>query len=410
MDAQAKLELLSNNMHLEPAEERRIDLPPSAHQLAPCGHSPADLKSAVDQVQSGKESSLETRKNSLGIHNAVMPGGKHIALLKTLLTSACERDCYYCPFRAGRDFRRATFKPDEMARTFIDLNRANIAEGLFLSSGIAGGGVRTQDRLLDTADILRNKLHYRGYLHLKIMPGAERDQVERAMQLADRVSINLEAPNTRRLVDLAPHKVFIEELLRPLQWAEEIRKTKPARLGWNGHWPSLSTQFVVGAVGENDLEILSTTAYLTRQLHLARAYFSAFTPVPDTPLENKPAENPWREHRLYQTSFLLRDYGFDLEDMPFMPNGYLPLDVDPKVAWAKQNLSESPIEINRADRRELLRVPGIGPKGVDAILIARRKGKLRDLKDLKSIGVIVARAAPFVLLDGRRPMQQLSLW
>src|SRR3972149_9191437 len=130
-----------------------------------------------------------------------MPGGKRIALLKTLLTSACERDCFYCPFRARRNYRRATFKPEEMASVFAQMNRAGIAEGLFLSSGIAGGGVRTQDRLLDSIDILRNKFRYRGYLHLKIMPGTERDQVERAMQLADRVSITLEAPNTRRLAD-----------------------------------------------------------------------------------------------------------------------------------------------------------------------------------------------------------------
>ncbi len=130
----------------------------------------------------------------------------------------------------------------------------------------------------------------------------------------------------------------------------------------------------------------------------------------DTPLENHAPENPWREHRLYQSSFLLRDYGFDLEDLPFQPNGFLPLDVDPKIAWAKQNLLDQPIELNRADRRELLRVPGIGPQGVDAILRARRQSTLRDLKDLKPLGVLVARAAPFVLLNGRRPSWQLSLW
>ncbi len=128
-----------------------------------------------------------------------MPGGKTIALLKTMLTSACERDCYYCPFRAGRDFRRATFKPDEMAKTFNELQRARMAEGLFLSSGIAGGGVRTQDKLIDTIDVLRHNLNYRGYVHLKIMPGTERDQVYRAMQLSDRISINLEAPNSAPL-------------------------------------------------------------------------------------------------------------------------------------------------------------------------------------------------------------------
>lgn len=415
MDTEAKLGLISDQMTLEPAEEYRptaspIDLPASAYVTAPCGSSPADLSSAYANVQASNDQSLTAKKNSLGIHNAVMPGGKRIALLKTMLTSACERDCFYCPFRAGRNFRRATFKPDEMANTFNDIHRAKLAEGLFLSSGIAGGGVRTQDRLIDTVDILRNKLNYRGYLHLKIMPGLERDQVLRAMQLADRISINLEAPNTERLKNLAPHKIFIEELLRPLQWAEEIRKTESARSSWNGRWPSIATQFVVGAVGESDLEILTTSAYLLQKLHLARTYFSAFNPVCDTPLENTPAENPMREHRLYQTSFLLRDYGFDLEDMPFMPNGFLPLDVDPKIAWARMNLSETPLEVNRADRRELLRVPGIGPKGVEAILSARRKGKLLDLKDLKAIGVIASRAAPFVLLNGKRPILQMSLW
>ncbi len=405
--AAAKLELMAQYVNLEPAEDYR-PAPPSAHRRAPCGSSPAEMAEAV-RTGNGTQSALELKKNSFGIHNAVMPGGKRIALLKTLLTSACERDCYYCPFRAGRDFRRATFKPEEMAKTFNDLQRSRIAEGLFLSSGVAGGGIRTQDRLIDTIDVLRNKLAYRGYVHLKIMPGTERDQVYRAMQLADRISINLEAPNTRRLADLAPHKVFLEELLRPLQWADQIRKTQPAYLGWNGKWPSLTTQFVVGAVGENDLEILSTTAYLTKQLRLARAYFSAFNPVPDTPLENHAPENPWREHRLYQSSFLLRDYGFDLEDMPFTQAGFLPLDIDPKVAWARQNLHD-PIEINQADRRELLRVPGIGPKGVEAILVARRKGTLRDLKDLKPLGILVGRAAPFVLLNGKRPAWQLSLW
>jgi predicted DNA-binding helix-hairpin-helix protein len=162
-------------------------------------------------------------------------------------------------------------------------------------------------------------------------------------------------------------------------------------------------------VGENDLEILSTTSYLIKKLRLARAYFSAFNPVTNTPLENHAPENPWREHRLYQSSFLLRDYGFDLEDMPFTQEGFLPLDVDPKVAWARQNLHD-PIEINRADRRELLRVPGIGPKGAASILVARRQNTLRDLKDLKALGVLVARAAPFVLLNGQRPSWQLSLW
>ncbi len=305
--------------------------------------------------------------------------------------------------------RRATFKPDEMARTFAEMNRAGIAQGLFLSSGVIKGGASTQDRLIDSVEILRRKFDYTGYVHLKIMPGAERDQVLRAMQLADRISVNLEAPNEKRLPALAPHKLFFDELLQRLQWADEIRRSLPAYQGWQGRWPSLVTQFVVGAAGESDLEILSTTAHLYKNLRLARAYFSAFSPVLNTPLENHAPENPWREHRLYQSSFLLRDYDFDLEDLPFTQLGNLPLAVDPKLAWAAANLRETPIELNRADRRTLLRVPGIGLRGAQAILLARRKGTLREMRDLKSLGVLAARAAPFILLDGRRPPQQLSL-
>ncbi len=344
------------------------------------------------------------------IHPAQLPNGKRVKLLKTLLSSACERDCYYCPFRAGRDFRRATFKPQEFAELFMKLNQANFAEGIFLSSGIAAGGANTQNKILDTADILRNRLGFRGYMHLKIMPGAEKGQVERMMQLADRVSVNLEAPNTERLAKLAPHKIFIEELLRPLKWVEEIRQSQPAYKFWNGRYPSTVTQFVAGGSDETDLELLTTTDWLMKSVRLKRAYFSAFHPIRDTPLENKTAVDPLREHRLYQASYLLRDYGFDLEEMPFSQDGNLPLPTDPKMAWAQKNLKEKPLEINKAERRELLRIPGIGPKNADAILQARRTGKLRELTALRKLGVVVARVAPFILLDGKRADTQLAMF
>ncbi|MBI5031709.1 MAG: radical SAM protein [Chloroflexi bacterium] len=404
MDTEAKLALVSDQMHLEPAEETGV----AGRVVAPCGFAPDELRNVVES--GAASSALEAKKNSLGLYDAAMPNGKRMTMLKTLLTSACERDCYYCPFRAKRNYRRATFKPEEMAQAFHQMFDAGMAQGLFLSSGVAGGGVRTQDRLIATAEILRRKLNYTGYLHLKIMPGAEREQVFRAMQLADRISINLEAPNANRLTALAPHKNFAEELLRPLQWVEEIRKSQPARLGWNGRWPSTVTQFVVGAVGENDVEILSTSAYLIQQLRLTRTYYSAFSPVPDTPFDNHAPENPWREHRLYQASFLLRDYQFEMEEMPFNRDGNLPLEVDPKMAWARAHLTEHPTEVNRAERNELLRIPGIGPKGADAILSARRRGHLHDWRDLEKLGIAAARAAPFVLLDGKRPPHQLSLW
>lgn len=383
MESFVRLQMLTSQMELEPAEERRPE--------APACFTPK-------------------QRDEVFIHSAQLPNGQNIKLLKTLLTSACERDCFYCPFRAGRDFRRATFKPEEFASVFMELNRTGVAEGTFLSSGVAGGGVRTQDKLLDTADILRHKHGFRGYIHLKIMPGAEKSQVERAMQLADRVSVNLEAPSTERLARLAPHKQFLDELLHPLKWVDEIRKTQPAYKGWNGRWPSTTTQFVVGGADESDLELLTTTSWLHKNIGLKRAYFSAFNPIVDTPLENKTATDPLREHRLYQASFLLRDYGFDLEELPFVDDGFLPLRTDPKLAWAQLNLSERPLEINRAEKSELLRIPGIGPKGAEAILSARRKGKLRDLSSLRRLGIIPERVAPFVLMDGKRIAKQLALF
>lgn len=393
MDTVEKLKIVATQMHLEPAEEAKSQ---PVLRVAPCGEVLNPLP--------------PRQKEALGIHNAIMPNGKTIPLLKTLQTSACERNCFYCPFRAGRNYRRTTFQPEEMAAVFMQMHRAGMVDGLFLSSGIIKGGVATQDKILATAEILRHTHHFRGYVHLKIMPGAEKAQIERAMQLADRLSVNLEAPNDRRLAALAPLKQFMQELIRPLRVIEEIRRSQPAHLGWKGKWPSTTTQFVVGGGDETDLELLATTHFLTRQLRLARVYFSGFHPIPDTPLENRAAVNPWREHRLYQTSFLFRDYDFDLEEMPFNPDGNLPLDTDPKLAWARQNLAASPVEVNRADRRDLLRVPGIGPRSAASILRARRRGTLHDLHDLRRIGVRTHNMAPFVLLNGKRPLQQLGLF
>jgi predicted DNA-binding helix-hairpin-helix protein len=381
MDAIDKLKLLTDQMTLEPAEDNK-------------GFTPL----------------MEKRKQDICIQPAQMPGGRQILLLKTQLSTACEKNCFYCPFRAGRDFRRATFKPEEFANLFISLVNAKAVEGIFLSSAIAGGGVRTQDQLLATADILRNKYGFRGYIHLKIMPGADKAQVEQAMKLANRLSINLEAPSPERLAMLAPQKIFTEELLLPLRWIDEIRQTTSPHHTWNGLWPSTTTQFVAGGADESDTELLSTTSWLMKNVRLRRAYFSAFNPIRDTPLENKQATDPMREHRLYQASYLIRDYGYVMEELPFENDGNLPLSTDPKLLWAKEHLSEKPVEINRAERNQLLRIPGIGHKGADTIVHARKLNKLDDISSLRKLGILAAnRAAPFVLLNGKRPAYQLSL-
>lgn len=350
------------------------------------------------------------QQDALNVSHAMLPNGKRIHLLKTMLTSVCERDCHYCGFRAGRDFRRSTLKPDEMAQAFMAIHRAGVVDGMFLSSGVAGGGVSTQDRLLATAEILRKKHTFRGYLHLKLMPGVQKAQVEQAMHYADRVSLNLEGPNTERLKKLAPHKAFMEELLQPLKWMEEIRREYPPQYAWNGRWPSMSTQFVVGAAGESDLELMSTTAYLHQNLRLNRAYFMAFNPLKDTPFENLPPTSPQRELHLYQASFLIRDYGFSMEELPFLADGNLPERLDPKTAWAAENLGEKPVEINHATPEELIRIPGIGPKGARAILAARKKASISSLEALRKIGVDPSRPARYILLDGRQPDFQLGLF
>ena len=327
-------------------------------------------------------------------------------VMKTMLTTACERDCYYCPFRAGRSqTRRMTFRPEELARAFDQLQRRRLVDGIFLSSGIIKGGVATQDRIIQTAEIIRLRYQYRGYIHLKIMPGAERAQIHRSMQLADRVSINLEGPTEQRLQALAPKKEFYREMLGRLLWAGELKREKEERLA------SIATQFVVGAVGDTDLELLSLSHRLLRQVGLARTYYSAFHPIAHTPLENTPPTPPRREFRLYQGSFLLRDYGWDVEELPFLQDGNLPLNLDPKRAWAEEHLRHSPLEVMRAERPELLRVPAIGPRTADAILAARRRGRLTELVQLRQLGLrALERAAPYITLDGRRPPQQASLF
>jgi putative DNA modification/repair radical SAM protein len=347
-------------------------------------------------------------KDELGrwIYLAALPDGRRVALLKVLLSNACQKDCYYCANRASRDFRRVSFAPEELARAFDQMHRKGLVKGLFLSSGVCGDAGRTMDQMIATVELVRKRYAFPGYVHLKILPGASLAHVERAVQLATRISVNLEAPNAERLARIAPRKDFAVNLLQPMRWAKGLIEASGGCLVPAGQ----TTQFVVGAADESDREILMTTAQLYREIELARAYFSAFQPIADTPLEGHPPTPPLREHRLYQSDWLLRQYDFALEDLIFDQAGNLPREADPKAMWARAHPERFPIEVNQASREELLRVPGLGPRSVARILRLRRRGTFRTLTDLKKVGAVASRAAPFILLGGKRPPHQMSLW
>jgi putative DNA modification/repair radical SAM protein len=348
------------------------------------------------------------KKDDLGrwIYPAVLPDGKRVSILKILQSNACQKDCYYCANRASRDFRRVSFAPDKLARAFDQMHRKGLVKGLFLSSGVCGDAGRTMDQMIATVELVRTRYAFPGYVHLKILPGASFAHIERAVQLATRVSVNLEAPNAERLARIAPRKDFTANLLQPMHWAKGLIEASGGHLVPAGQ----TTQFVVGAANESDREILMTTARLYKEIGLARAYFSAFQPIVDTPLEGHSPTPPLREHRLYQSDWLLRQYDFTFEDLIFDEAGNLPPEADPKMVWAQVHPERFPIEVNWASREELLRVPGLGPRSVARILRLRRQGTFRTLNDLKKIGAVASRAAPFILLDGKRPPYQMSLW
>jgi len=367
------------------------------------------MLSAASEHETGEAGCRYGKKRPDGIilTHAVMPNGRTTTLLKSLLTSVCENDCRYCPMRAGRDVRRATFQPEDFAQLAVDLDRAGLIQGVFLSSGVAGGGMRTQDRLIDTAAILRRKMGYSGYIHLKIMPGSEYDQVLASMKLADRVSINLEAPNARRLPALAPVKNFELDLMAPIRMINRIRQEQSPAGAWKNRWPSACTQFVVGGAEETDRELLQASQNLHLKHNLLRIYFSALTPHPGTPLADHAPIPKKREQRLYQADYLIRDYGFSQEEIETDADGLLPLEIDPKKLWAERHLRHAPVELNTAGKETLLRIPGIGPIGAQAIIAARRTRTIRDESALRKIGIRAERTRPYILLNGRQPIRQM---
>jgi predicted DNA-binding helix-hairpin-helix protein len=338
---------------------------------------------------------------SMGIAQARLPGGGSINLMRVMQTNACSLSCGYCPTYCGGKVPRATVSPEEIATTFMDVNRKGLAQGLFLTSGVPGRATRATDRMLATLEVLRQREGFSGYIHVKLLPGAETTQVEAAARLATRISVNLEGPTDAHVSRLAKEKNLTGDLLPKLELAGRLYR-EAREEGGPGPRGSTTTQFVVGAVGEKDQEVLRLVARLERQRLLHHAHFSAFQPVVGTPFEGFAPTPAARESRLYQAEHLLREYGFGVEELAFESGGNLPLEHDPKTAWALAHPERFPLEITRAPLELLLRVPGLGPKAARTIVQMRRHAVVRGLQDLRRIGVDTVRAGYYLTLHGRR--------
>ena len=336
------------------------------------------------------------------------PDGRLLPTFRVLMSSRCEWDCPYCPLRTSSDTPRATLTPEELAKVFLPRVERGAAQGLFLSTGVDGDTHNAVGRMLDAVEGLRNTHSYQGYIHVKLLPGVARHEVERAAQLADRLSLNLEAPSAVRLASISPERDWQRDLIERLTWMRDwqrerqVQRPKRGKQRDHNTLPGgLATQFVVGASGESDRELLDTTAWLYRDLELRRVYFGAFRPVAGTPYEQRDATPFVREQRLREADWLLRHYGFEQRELPYQIDDNLPLHLDPKLAWALAHPERFPLELNWASEADLLRVPGLGPIGVRRILRLRREQRFLAPEHLRALGSAAARAADFVTLNGR---------
>ncbi|HVF37473.1 MAG TPA: putative DNA modification/repair radical SAM protein [Sphingomicrobium sp.] len=345
----------------------------------------------------------------MGICHAYAPDGRCISLLKILLTNSCIFDCHYCINRKSSNVRRARFTAEEVVQLTLALYKRNYMEGLFLSSGIIRSSNYTMEQMVEVARSLREDHDFRGYIHLKTIPDADPELVRQAGLHADRVSINVELPTNRGLQKLAPEKSAgrIEGAMRDMKGAIEDgrdagRKYKSApKFAPAGQ----STQMIVGADGADDRAIVLRASNLYDRFALRRVYYSAFSPIPDAsavlPLKRPPL---MREHRLYQSDWLMRFYGFKPNEVVDAAgdDGMLPLDIDPKLAWALKFRGQFPIDVNRAPKEHLLRVPGLGTKAVGRIILSRRWRRLR-LDDVGRLTVSLAKVRPFIITADWRP-------
>ena len=391
MDVQRKLAILAD----------------AAKYDASCASSGSERKDSRD----GK--GVGSTAPGMGICHSYAPDGRCISLLKILLTNACNFDCLYCVNRASSNVQRARFTVDEVVTLTLDFYRRNYIEGLFLSSGIIKSPDYTMEQVVAVARKLRER-HFKGYIHLKTIPEADEALITEAGLYADRLRINIEVPEEASMATLAPEKDVrairrtMGRLRLKLDEARDAKKITPrGNVGPRFAPAGQSTQMIIGADAATDQTIISTSANLYGSYKLKRVYYSAFSPIPDSsralPLRAPPLI---REHRLYQADWLMRFYGFDADEIVSADDGMLSLDMDPKLAWALRHRERFPLDVNKASREDLLRVPGFGAKAVERIIATRRISSIR-VGDLAKLHIPRNKALPFIVLPDHRPAVHL---
>ena len=343
----------------------------------------------------------QSRKRSADgkwIYPVTLPNGGQSVLFKTLISNACSNDCKYCPLREQTDVRRCTLNAEETAKVFLDYYNQKKVFGLFLSSGVSGSSDNSMERLNSVVRLLRKKYRFKGYVHLKIIPGSSSSAIEEAVSLASAVSLNIETPGQKNLEKLSNKKHYIKDIIEPIKLISNLTQK-----GSRYEKVKQTTQFIVGAAGEQDSEIIKYMCGLYDRLNMHRIYFSAYQKgLGDESIEGEkkslmnPADIFMREHRLYQVDFLLRKYGFNESDIILEKDGNLSLTTDPKEMWAKGHPEIFPVNINKSSKFSLLRVPGLGPVTVKNILKIRKTGVISNIEQIGKVGLRLEKARKYL--------------
>lgn len=390
---------------LKQTEKRELDIYEKLHILTDAAkYDVACTSNGVDRRGDGKGMG---NCEKAGICHSFSADGRCISLLKILFTNECIYDCKYCVNRVSNDVRRTSFTPDEICRLTMEFYRRNYIEGLFLSSGILKSPDYTMELLYESLYKLRVECHFQGYIHVKAIPGASPELIQKVGFLADRMSVNLELPTKESLHLLAPHKSR-KNILKPMRMVQMGREVNREELAVYRNAPRFvpagqSTQMIIGATPETDFQIMQVAEAMYEKFGLKRVFYSAFVAVnKDKALPAQIETGPplLREHRLYQADWLLRYYHFKVSELLDEKNPNFNVLMDPKCNWAVQHLELFPVEINRVEYEMLLRVPGIGYKSAARIVRARRMGMIQ-FEDLKKMGVVLKRALYFITCNGK---------